>query len=240
MASRILILEDSPLDQRILQSALGRLYEIRFVDSAEKVLAAAVEFRPDLMLLDVVLPDGTGFDAYAILRKDPRLADVPVFFVSGRTSPVDRVAGLSLGADDYVTKPFDAEELKVRVGNRLRKRELSTTENQVIEKGALRIETSTQAVYLQSPEGKLTQVSLAPMEYRLLLFLARHEGQLFSRKALLEKVWGAQNIHVTERSVDTQIKGLRQKCVGCESYFVSVYGEGYRFDTNLTGAKRAV
>lgn len=184
-----------------------------------KSLAAKV---PDLVVLDLMLPDADGLDVCRYLRSEPRLAAVPVIMLTARSEETDRVVGLETGADDYVVKPFSPRELVARVRAVLRRRE-AKSQPAAIAVGSLEIDPEHFRV---SVEGK--PVDLTATEFRILEILARQPGRVFSRDQLLEGVWGYDK-PVIDRVIDTHIRNLREKLGTAGDAIRTVRGVGYRF-----------
>ncbi len=188
--------------------------------------------RPaDLVLLDIMLPDTDGLELCKQLRRDTRLKDLPVIFLTARGEEIDRVLGLELGADDYVVKPFSPRELVARIKAVLRRREPPAAQQEVVETDGLRLDSRTHEVEVR---GEL--VALSSLEFRLLHFLASNPRRIFSRDRLLDEVWGREKF-VTPRTVDVHVRRLREKIEEDPShpaYLQTVRGVGYRFST-LTG-----
>ena len=189
--------------------------------------------RPDLLLLDIMLPDSDGLDICRRMRAQSDLAHIPIIFLTARASETDRVVGLELGADDYVVKPFFTRELIARVKKQLRGRQ---PEPRVIRCGSLELDRDTCRVFLDGNEIPLTATEL-----RLLEFLMTRRGLVFSRQQLLDAVWGFDRA-VTERTVDVYILRLRQKLEADSSNPVlirSVRGFGYSFNKEVAMAAAA-
>jgi DNA-binding response OmpR family regulator len=180
--------------------------------------------RPDLILLDIMLPDSDGLDICKSIRKDPDLAAVPVIFLTARASETDRIVGLELGANDYVVKPFFVRELIARIKLQFRNQ---ATPARVLEVGGLELDTTSRQVRLNG-----TPLALTATEFRLLEFLMSRPGVVFSREQLLNSVWG-QDRAITDRAVDVYVLRLRQKIETDPASPVlihSVRGFGYTFE----------
>jgi DNA-binding response OmpR family regulator len=234
MVDKILVVEDEAALLETLQYNLAK--EGYLVYTAADGLAAvevARRERPDLILLDIMLPKLDGLEVCRILRRD---MNVPIIMLTARTDEVDRVVGLEMGADDYVTKPFSMRELLARVKALLRRVRLLREEMaadqerptaQVLEFGNITIDEARHEVLL---DGEL--LALSPKEYDLLLFLARHRGATLTRDLILDRVWG-WDFGGGTRTVDVHIRGLREKIEpdpANPSRIVTVRGVGYRFE----------
>jgi len=192
----------------------------------------AVEFcrqaRPDLVLLDIMLPDSDGLDICKGIRKDPELAATPIIFLTARASETDRIVGLEIGANDYVVKPFFVRELIARI--KLQFRSTAATQGapaRILEAGGLELDSSSRQVRLRG-----TPLALTATEFRLLEFLMSRPGVVFSREQLLNAVWG-QDRAITDRAVDVYVLRLRQKIEsdpGSPVLIHSVRGFGYTFE----------
>ena len=227
------MVEDEPVLLETLEYNLKRegYRVLTATDGRQAVEIARVE-RPDLIVLDVMLPGIDGFEVCRILRQG---ASVPILMLTARVDEVDRVVGLEIGADDYVTKPFSMRELLARVKALLRRgrmlrEELAAERAEGRERlvfGDLVIDTASRRVYLRGSE-----VALKPKEYDLLLFLTRHRGMVLSRDLILERVWGWDFIGGS-RTVDVHIRWLREKLEddpANPTRIVTVRGIGYRFE----------
>jgi len=184
----------------------------------------------DLVLLDIMLPDEDGFEICKRLRADERLKALPVIFLTAKSEEMDRVLGLEIGADDYVVKPFSPRELVARVKAVLRRQERVAEKREVVESGALRLDTRTQEVTVR---GRL--VELSSLEFKLLYFLASHPRHVFDRDRLLDEVWGRDRF-VTPRTVDVHIRRLREKIEeqpNRPQFLQTVRGSGYRFSPDV-------
>jgi DNA-binding response OmpR family regulator len=192
----------------------------------------AVEFcrqaRPDLVLLDIMLPDSDGLDICKGIRKDPELAATPVIFLTARASETDRIVGLEIGANDYVVKPFFVRELIARIKLQFRGTAGSqSVPARVLEAAGLELDSASRQVRLKG-----ATLALTATEFRLLEFLMSRPGVVFSREQLLNAVWG-QDRAITDRAVDVYVLRLRQKIEtdpGCPVLLHSVRGFGYTFE----------
>jgi len=224
MPGRILLVDD---DESIrTQTALlleDEGYDVEQAGTSRDAIARFDRAPTDCVLLDVMLPDATGFDTCRALRAR---SDVPIIMLTARTDTFDIVAGLEAGADDYVTKPFEAKELAARIQAMLRRvRDLGTDPKQIVLGGRLEIVPDEGIVRCDGQEVHLTRT-----EFRLLCELAGAPGQLFSREGLLESVWGYQHIGDT-KVVDTHVHRLRSKVERDPSnpqHIVTVRGLGYK------------
>ena len=238
MAEKILVVEDDFTLQETLAYNLSRHgYDVNAVGDGETALETARRYRPDLVVLDIMLPVMDGFDVCRILRQE---MITPILVLTARDDEIDRVLGLEMGADDYLTKPFSMRELMARVKALLRRVQLDRADIQAEAAGAeasaddgaihfndMVIKTKRREVILhESP------INMKPKEYELLLFLARHKGQVLPRELILDRVWG-WDFSGGSRTVDVHIRWLREKIEADPSYpkrIVTVRGIGYRFD----------
>jgi DNA-binding response OmpR family regulator len=219
----LLIVDDEPAISETLEAKFRREgYTTFTADSAEDGMRLFKKVKPDLVILDIMLPNRSGFDFCRAVRKDNQ---TPIIFVSARADEEDRVRGLEMGADDYVVKPFNMAELAARVKAILRRAQSEPT-SELIERGGLLIDPRTHEASL---DGK--PMTLSPKEFALLLFLAKHSGQVFTREALLDRVWG-KDAYVTSRTVDVHIRWLRTRIEpdpNVPEKLVTVRGVGYKF-----------
>jgi DNA-binding response OmpR family regulator len=198
-------------------------YRVVTAADGDKALTVARQERPDLVLLDLMLPVIDGLEVCRILRRE---TSVPILMLTARAGEVDKVVGLELGADDYVTKPFSTRELLARVRALLR-RTTSASDEEVIVSGDLRIDLKRREALLGE-----TTLELKPKEMELLIYLMRHRGRAFTREQLLREVWG-YDFYGDSRTVDVHVSWLRQKiesAPGKPTRLLTVRGVGYRFD----------
>lgn len=220
--ARILIIEDEPDLQKVLaynlrQAGHEPLQALRGIDGLE---LARTE-RPELVLLDLMLPDVSGNEVCRRLKADGATAHIPVVMLTARGEEIDRVVGFELGADDYVVKPFSVRELLLRIQAVLRRQVAQANPQDVF--GPLSIDREAHRVRVLGEEAPLTA-----LEFRLLVALYDARGRVLTRSVLLEQVWGIE-ADITTRTVDTHVKRLRQKIGLAGDYILTMRGVGYRF-----------
>ncbi len=227
MPKKIAVVEDEAELAGLVQYNLERSgFAVRVLQGASDTLRQLEDFAPDLILLDVMLPDADGFELCRQIRQHATLARTPVLFLTARSEEVDRVLGLELGGDDYVTKPFSVRELIARVKAHLRRGE-APAELPKPNAGPFELDREAHRLFLNSKELDLTST-----EFKLLEFFLAHPGKAYSREALLNEVWGEQH-YVTPRTVDVHIRRLRERIEAKPDepkYLVTVRGFGYRFE----------
>jgi len=235
MPETILIVEDEPALQETLAYNLKKDgYDVETVGDGLSALEAARRLKPDLIILDIMLPKMDGFEVARILRKELTTA---ILMLTARDDEIDRVVGLEVGADDYLTKPFSMRELLARVKAQLRRTRMLREEMEKTNISAPPHETLTfdnLIINLTRREVILDNqpLQLKPKEYELLLFLAEHRSQMLSREFILERVWGWDYIG-DSRTVDVHVRWLRQKIeadAANPKRIVTVRGGGYRFE----------
>jgi len=226
-SEKILIIED---EENILEAVKYTLtqegYDVFTSVDGEDGLEKAQEIKPDLVLLDVMLPKMDGFEVCRILRKD---LEMPVFMISAKAEEIDRVVGLEIGADDYITKPFSMRELVVRVRNSLRRAALSSEVDdlEILKFGELEIHLTSHMAIVSGEE-----VSMKPKEFDLLYLLASNKGRAFTRDQILQRLWDREYIGDV-RTVDVHVRWIREKIEVNPSRpakLVTIRGVGYRFD----------
>ncbi len=225
MAAKILIVEDEAAIQELIIYNLQQAgYETVCAENAEKAMTVINVALPDLVLLDWMLPGMSGIDFARILRRSERTRLIPIIMLTARTQETDKVTGLEIGADDYITKPFSPRELIARI-NAVLRRLIPEASDEVIEIDGLRIEPVNHRVSVGNKE-----IELGPTEYRLLHFLMTHTERVYSRSQLLDRVWG-DHVFVEERTVDVHIRRLRKalQLAGKDDWIQTVRGAGYRF-----------
>lgn len=225
-ASKILIVEDeAPIREMIAFHLVRAGYETVEAGDCRSARQLLADERPDLALVDWMLPDMSGLELTRMLKRDEDNEDLAVIMLTARSDEYDKVAGLEGGADDYITKPFSPRELVARIQAVLRR--AKTTDGETIRAGVLELDTAGHRVTADEVE-----VRLGPTEYRLLRFLMTHPDRVYSRTQLLDRVWGA-NVYVEERTVDVHVRRLRKALTeaGADEYIQTVRGAGYRFST---------
>jgi len=221
--ARIVVVEDEADIQAVLEYNLKREgHDVVLASTAKEGLRLARERRPDLVLLDLMLPDGSGTELCKTLRQDAGMRSVRVMMLTAKGEEIDRVLGFELGADDYVVKPFSVRELLLRVQAVLRR---AATEDgaESTQFGMLRVDRGAHRVWVDGQEVELTA-----LEFKLLLTLHDRRNRVQTRDALLSDVWKI-DADVTTRTVDTHVKRLREKLGAAGIYVQTVRGVGYRF-----------
>jgi len=220
---RILIVEDDArIADLISKNLTAAGYECHQSPDGGRALADFARLKPALLVLDLGLQGMDGLEVTRHIRKE---SDVPILIVTARSSEGDKLLGLEIGADDYITKPFSTAELVARVRALLR-RSTGTVTERVLEIGALRVDPARRTL---ERDGAL--VPLTTLEFDLLYFLASRAGRVFTREALMEQVWGSDRV-VDDRSIDSLISRVRRKLEqdpGNPKYLQTVWGAGYRF-----------
>jgi two-component system phosphate regulon response regulator PhoB len=215
MAKTILAIEDDSDLCELLEYNLTRSgYEVKILHSLQGALDTVKAIRPDLLILDVMLPDGDGFDFCRALKADAEVRQTPVLFLTARSQEIDRVLGLEIGGDDYVTKPFSPRELLARA-------------EEPTEAGPISLDKASRRVFLN---GEV--LALTATEFKLLEFFLAHPGRVYSREQLLNSIWG-EDTHVTPRNVDVHIRRLRERIEtqpDAPQWLQTVRGFGYRFE----------
>jgi two-component system phosphate regulon response regulator PhoB len=225
MTHRILVVDDEADITALVAYHLARAgYRVSTANNGQDALKAAREERPDVVVLDLMLPGVSGYEVLRELRKQKETADVGVILLTARREEADRVRGLSLGADDYLTKPFSPQELTLRVAAILRRLAApAVAAGSSLVEGPLTLDTSAHRVTLHGEEVPLTAT-----EYKLLLTLLERRGRVQTRPQLLETVWEAQP-DIQTRTVDMHVQRLRAKLGEVGDLIETIRGFGYRF-----------
>lgn len=223
----VLVVEDNA-EMRILVEAALDEYHLAFSSTLKEAKEHLRGRKFDLILLDLGLPDGDGLKFLAELSDQSRSKDTPVIVLSGRSETVNKVTAFSVGAEDFVSKPFDPLELKARVAAKMRKSEKQQMLAENLRAGDLNIDVLKQKVSIVDGDESAESVELTTLEFKLLLCFARAPERVFTREYLLGEVWGL-NVSVTDRTVDTHIGHLRKKLAQSTCRIETVIGSGYRF-----------
>jgi two-component system phosphate regulon response regulator PhoB len=224
---QILIVEDEKPIRDMIAFGLRRAgFDVREAEDCTMARASIADQRPDLLLVDWMLPDQSGLELTRALKRHKDTQDMPVIMLTARADENDKVVGLEGGADDYVTKPFSPRELLARI-NAVLRRSAAGGSGEVLDASGLRLDVASHRVSV----GEDT-VPLGPTEYRLLQFFMEHPERVYTRGQLLDRVWGG-NVYVEERTVDVHIRRLRKALepFGKDDLIQTVRGSGYRFST---------
>jgi len=233
MPEKILVVEDEPSLQETLAYNLTRQgYAVESAGDGQAALTVARQSNPDLIVLDIMLPKLDGFEVCRILRQE---MNVPIIMLTARDDEIDRVIGLEMGADDYLTKPFSMREFLARVKAHLRRVRLireefdseSTPSKEILQSGNLTLDPVRRETRLND-----RLITLKPKEYELLFYLIRHQGQVLSREQIMESVWG-WSYTGGSRTVDVHIRWLRQKIEMDPNHperIITIRSAGYRFE----------
>lgn len=221
---RILVIDDEKdLIELVRYNLEKEGFLVKGAQDGESGLSAAIEEGPDLIVVDLMLPGIDGLDVCRALRLDKRTSRIPIIMLTAKSEESDRILGLELGADDYVTKPFSPRELIARIKAVLRRTSAPQTPSEVIHRGSLIIDLARRAINCAGEAIVLTAT-----EFRLLQFFATHPGRVFSRAELIDGVLG-RDVSVEDRTIDVHITGLRKKLGKCGEWIETVRGFGYRF-----------
>ena len=224
----VFVVEDEEDIARLISHNLQAAgFDVQSFVNGSSLIAEALREMPSLFLLDVMLPGVNGFDLCRQIRQTPTLSSTPIIFLTAKTAEADRVKGLELGGDDYITKPFSPRELVARVRSVLRGLRQSPAIPEVLRLGELEIDASSMTVHMQG-RAVLTTVR----EFRLLEYLATHCGRVLTRDQLLDAVW-KETPFVTPRSIDVYVRRLREKIEidpRHPRYLKTLRGIGYRFE----------
>jgi two-component system phosphate regulon response regulator PhoB len=225
-ARRILVVEDEAAIRQMITFNLTRAgFDVAEAEDCSSARSEIADARPDLVLVDWMLPDASGLELTRALRRDDANRDLPIIMLTARAGERDKITGLDGGADDYITKPFSPRELLARINALLRRS--VTTDDEPLVAGELRLDPLSHRVTVGEAE-----IQLGPTEYRLLKFLMSNPERVYARGQLLDHVWG-QNVYVEERTVDVHVRRLRKALegYGVDQYVQTVRGAGYRFST---------
>ena len=226
MNKQIFVVEDEPDILELVTINLERAgFTVKFFENAGMFLKKLEVKKPDLIILDLMLPDADGFDICKHLKSTDDTRSIPIIMLTARVDEVDRILGLELGADDYVTKPFSVKELVARVKVVLR-RSIEEPEKARIEiaEGALLIDSEKHEVLSR---GK--KIDLTSTEFKILALLASKKGWVFSRDKILDTLWGSEKI-VVDRTIDVHIKHLREKLGDAAKFIKNIRGVGYKLE----------
>jgi DNA-binding response OmpR family regulator len=216
----IVIEDDKPIANLIKMNLELENFTVEIFSSAESAYTALLELKPDLILLDIMLPGMNGFELQARIKQK----NIPVIFITAKNDQADKLMGLKLGADDYITKPFDNRELILRVKAVLRRINNKNMINDTIKLGALKLLKSKHQVLLNEKD-----LGLTPKEFEILYLLMKNYQQVFSRTQLLNYIWG-YDYYGNTRTIDMHIKRLREKLKDYQAIIKTVYGVGYKLD----------
>ena len=227
-SKRVLIVDDeAPIREMIAVALEMAGYECMEADNANKAHALIVDNKPDMVLLDWMMPGATGIEFARRLRKEEATADIPIIMLTAKGDEDNKIKGLEAGVDDYITKPFSPRELVARLKTVLRRTTPKGIEEPVTVDGLTLDPISHRVTADEAP------IELGPTEFRLLQFFMTHQDRAYSRGQLLDMVWGG-NVYVEERTVDVHIRRLRKALGERHDYLVqTVRGTGYRFSSNV-------
>lgn len=222
---RIAVVEDEPDIAQLVSSHLQKEgFKVERFPDAGSFLKGLSKHMPDLILLDLMLPDANGLDICKTLRRDEGSKAIPIIIVTAKGEETDKIVGLELGADDYVTKPFSLKELTARIKAVLRRPTAEPAPKKIEIGGTLVIDLTKHQV---SYQGHL--VDLTSTEFKILSLLASRKGWVFTRDQILDNLWGQEKI-VLDRTIDVHIKNLREKLGEASRYIKNIRGVGYKFE----------
>jgi two-component system phosphate regulon response regulator PhoB len=224
--AKILVVDDEPDAVELISFNLKNAgFEVVTADDGAAALRKARSAVPDLIVLDLMLPEIDGLEVCKLLRHDPTTTAIPILMLTAKASEVDRILGLELGADDYVTKPFSPRELVLRIRKLLERGQRSAAKPERLVHGELVIDGPRHLVTFR---GKRLKEELTPTEFRLLQLLVERAGRVQTRDQLLQEVWKYDNV-IETRTVDTHMRRLREKLGPAARHLDTVRGLGYRF-----------
>ena len=223
MKNKILVIEDNADTRRFLQVMLSREFEVSIAENGLAGIEKAKNEQPELIVLDVVMPTLNGYDTCKELKNDSTTRHIPVIFLSGKNTTAEITYGLSMGADDYLPKPFDHKELLVRIKSRLNRANVNAI-SPFSKVGLLSIDSSARTVSYNGVAADLTLT-----EYDILRLLATRNGVVVSREEIMKEIWRDSAMQTSDRTIDVHIRSLRKKIPELNTHIQSVYGIGYKY-----------
>jgi DNA-binding response OmpR family regulator len=222
---KILVVDDEPELCRLLQMSLEDAgYEVHTAQNAAEMTAEIERDKPDLIVLDVMLPDVSGVKLTGQLKNRPETASIPVILLTAKDSETDILVGFNMGADDYVTKPFSTAVLVARIEAVLRRHTREAVEQPVVVAGPIRVLTASRQVFVGQESIELT-----PAEFAILACLVKAKGAVVSRQQLVQRI-GSENVRSAERIINVHVSALRKKLGPARKYIKTVHGAGYRVE----------
>lgn len=230
----VLLIEDAKEFQLLVSNALAHMCDLSYAVTAAEAKTALEEKEFDLIILDIGLPDKSGYELCSELRADKNLQEIPIIILTSKSTISDKLTGFSLGADDYIVKPFDVLELQARATVRLKRSAQLKAKQLVLEGNGLRMDLSSHEVTVEGmPGAKVARLDLTPHEYKILQLLMSNKDKVFSREHLLNKIWG-YDVHIEDRTVDKHISSLRKKLGDKGNLIHTVTGTGYKFSERVS------
>ena len=229
MVSTILVVDDEKDILELLKYNLEKEgYKVLTAHNGKEALRV-VKHHPDLVVLDIMMPELDGWEVCKAIRKDSSISDIPIIFLTARDSEVDEVVGLELGANDYVVKPVKVRTFLARVKRTLKHHEgdRATSVSDILRIGDLEIQIENYVIRIRNKE-----IHLPKKEFEVLLFLARHPDRVLSRQTLLDEIWG-HDVYVVDRTIDVHVRKIREKLGSLADHVETVKGVGYRFRMEL-------
>lgn len=224
MHFKILIVDDDTEFQKLLVNILGSLHTVISALTLDEARSMITKSNPDLILLDLSLPDGDGMSFFAELQSTDN-RQIPVMIITANTEVNKEIIGFSLGAEDFIMKPIDSARLRARIESRVKQIQSRKNQDVYYNNGSLKLSLSTQQAYLMK-ENKEAQIELTPIEFKLLFHLLRHEEHIFTREQLINTVWGKSEM--SDRTIDMHVSNLRKKIAESEFKIRPIHGVGYR------------
>lgn len=221
----ILVIEDNSDTRKYIEAVLNREFQVISAENAVTGIEYARTRKPSLIVLDIILPVLNGYDACNLLKNDPATKNIPVIFLSSKNTVGDITHGLTIGADDYLSKPFDYKELIARIYARLRERTQALKAPKTVAKGQLELNLETHEVFFKNKSIEITQT-----EFDILRILIDHSGEVVPRDKIIQAVWKEESTDTQKRTIDVHIRAIRKKMPEITRHITSVYGIGYKFE----------
>lgn len=220
----VLVIEDHPDTRKFLDVMLRRDFDVSTAENAIEGLEMARQIRPNIILLDVMLPLLSGYDACAQIKADPDLKNIPVIFLSAKNAVSDITSGFGLGADDYLPKPFDYQELKARILARTKQTPNAQPTLSSFQNLTLDLE------HREAIIGK-ERIVLTPTEFDLVRYFLQNVDKEVSRETLIQSIWRTDRPETNDRTIDVHIRALRKKIPTLAAHLLSIYGVGYKLNS---------
>ena len=236
--NRVLLVEDSLVTQSLIRAALKDVCALHTADCVAAAIGVIENGEFDLILLDINLPDGDGFQVYERIRNIERFKLTPILFLTARIEREDKVRGFSLGADDYIVKPFDVAELRMRIFAKLKNLQAREASSDFFLSGPFEVKAGTQKISIKGRDGSENKLELTANQFKVLFYLLRNQDKVITREELLREVW-ADGVHVSDRTIDTHIYSIRRLLGEYSKAIQSVHGKGYRFSFKGSQKKSA-